>query len=328
MPSRSERSVVGRLPGLGLALALVPLACGPPAETPPNLLLVTAEDLPPEALSCYRDPPAEKGGICALARAGTQYRLAFAASASVAGEAASMLTSRDPRQHGVDVSAASFLRQAERTLAEELREGGYATAAIVASPRLNRSRRLDQGFDLYDDRLAAPTAGRAERIRALEAATDAALAWVEQDASPWFLWVHYPALEAAAEPRADGRPAFAASLDAAVARLLEGLPDQTGVVFTVAREIGPSGGSEGVPPGLGAVRIPLLWMPAGGSPPRAVDTPVSSLDIAPTLLRAARRPAPGSFDGSPMPLADEPARGGRGMPREMLPGSAEPSEGP
>ena len=48
------------------------------------------------------------------------------------------------------------------------------------------------------------------------------------------------------------------------------------------------------------IRIPMIWRPSEREPGRVVATPVSNLDVAPTLLAAAGVPLPASFDGIPL----------------------------
>ena len=59
---------------------------------------------------------------------------------------------------------------------------------------------------------------------------------------------------------------------------------------------------------LAEIRVPLLWRPPRmGAVPmvgRRITTPVSTLDVAPTLLDAAGVARPAAFEGSPLPLAD------------------------
>ena len=56
---------------------------------------------------------------------------------------------------------------------------------------------------------------------------------------------------------------------------------------------------------LDQVRVPLLWRPARATSTasaRVVETPVSLIDIAPTLLSMAGLAAPDSFQGRPLPV--------------------------
>jgi arylsulfatase A-like enzyme len=63
--------------------------------------------------------------------------------------------------------------------------------------------------------------------------------------------------------------------------------------------------------GIEQVRVPLLWRPPGGSPPQIEATPVNTLDIAPTLLAAARVPIPASYQGTPLSARSAKPAAGR-----------------
>jgi len=77
---------------------------------------------------------------------------------------------------------------------------------------------------------------------------------------------------------------------------------------------GQSLGERGVATGHGSaldleqIRVPLLWRPPRAGPGRSVarriTTPVSILDVAPTLLGAAALPAPATFEGEVLPYGD------------------------
>lgn len=200
--SRATRTPL-RLAVAGLLAAglLAPGCGGDPAERPPSLLLVTIDSLRADALACYGGEPGVGRRICSLADQGTRYVWAFSTASSSAPAVASILTSRYPGEHGVDASAASFLADDHETLAEALAREGYATAAFVASPELNRSRNLQQGFEVYDDQTRRPGPSVLPTRPATET-TDAALAWLaglteqvrgdgQQARRPWLLWVHY-----------------------------------------------------------------------------------------------------------------------------------------
>jgi tetratricopeptide (TPR) repeat protein len=96
-----------------------------------------------------------------------------------------MMTGLYPAGHGVHENGRS-LSTDHAVLAERLQRSGYHTAAFVSSFVLARRFGLARGFDLYDDDLPA---GRSERTA--RETTDAAIARLDQQSSPFFLWVHY-----------------------------------------------------------------------------------------------------------------------------------------
>ena len=55
---------------------------------------------------------------------------------------------------------------------------------------------------------------------------------------------------------------------------------------------------------LEQVRVPLLWRPPGGTTPSVVTRPVTTLDVAPSLLQAAGLAVPSRFLGVALPHRD------------------------
>jgi len=339
-------------------MAAAPTGCGGSAEPPPNLVLVTVDSLRADFLECYGGEPEVGVRMCALGREGARYAWAFAPASNSAPSIASLLTSQYPSAHGVDVSAASFLPDEFVTLAEALRRGGYATAAFIGSPELNRSRNLQQGFDLYDDRTSR-TLPAGLPWRSAADSSDAALRWLQDTESPWFIWIHYrephgpyasPALAEPSPPSAPsnvrgerlrvlttptgrgGIPGYQAipglftrqgyearyrreirTVDTQIARLVTEI-EATGEPFGIAvtADHGEAFGedryyfSHGHSVGLDQIRVPLFWRPPVGGQSDEIRVPVSTLDLAPTLLRAAGIAVPESLEGWPLPDADDP----------------------
>jgi arylsulfatase len=337
-------------------LALVG-GCGevPPAPRP-NLLLISIDTLRADRLACYGGPPDVGVELCALAGRGARFEWAFATAPATAPSVASLLTARYPRSHGVSQHARSTLREGVPTLAEALRAAGYATAAFVSNPVLERRKRLDRGFDVYDQRMPRRERNRpGYRERAARETTDAALAWARTASQPWFLWVHYQdphgpyAPPGAPPPRdppggeplplldddsgAGGVPAYQAlpglrtregyearylaeirHLDRELGRLVRGLDaSQRPPLVVATADHGEALGEDGFffahghSVGLDQIRVPLLLRPADPGPPVVVATPVSLVDVAPTLLRVAGLAAPAGSEGRALP---GPAPGG------------------
>lgn len=174
----------------GLALVALLAGC---ADSRPNLLLVTIDTLRADRLECYGGPPGIGRRLCELGTEGTRFEWAFSTAPSTSPSVASLLTSLHVPDHRVTQNLESTLPDEALSVAEVLREAGYATAAFVSNPMLHRVRRMDQGFDVYDHRMRRREPNRpgyAERNAA--ETTQAALAWARtKPPEPWFLWVHY-----------------------------------------------------------------------------------------------------------------------------------------
>jgi arylsulfatase A-like enzyme len=312
-----------------LSLLTAP-GCGPPEPGAPDLLLVSVDSLRADRLGCYGGPPELGGAICSLGDRGARFVWAFTPASTGGAAAASIHSSLHPSRHGVTDSPASFLSSSFTTLAEELRAAGYRTAAVVSGPELSRSRNLHQGFQLYDDRL--PRGAGGGPTRNAEATIDAALSWAGRSARPRFLWVHFGDLHSPFAPPSipnyeDYEERYRSAIrevDAQLERLIRGLSEPgppPGVLLTATHgeAIGEDGAwfTHGHSVGMEQIRVPLLWRPPSGDEPHVLSEPVSTLDIAPALLQAARREIPAGFEGEALPLADDPPST-HGMPRALF----------
>ncbi len=206
---------------IGLAAALALLACAPaPLPERANVLLVTVDTLRPDRLSCYGYRGHETPQICRLAEEGALFEQAFTDTPWTTPSMSSVLTGSYPTRHGFKSTNANRLDPERLTLAEVLRERGYATGAVVGSFPLDAIFQLDQGFEDYDDAFTTPIWRFPDhRPEALESefrdtpearrdfmlakavndsrrsdaeVSEAALAWLaRRDERPFFLWVHY-----------------------------------------------------------------------------------------------------------------------------------------
>jgi arylsulfatase A-like enzyme len=194
-PARPRRALAAAA-SAGLLL-LTPGCGGPTPESersqPPNLLLITVDTLRPDHLRCYGGEPDVGDFLCSLADAGIRFEWAFSTAPYTAPSVASILTGLYPSFHGVSQTAVSYLRDEFETLPELLQGAGYETAAFVSNPMLERSHQLDQGFEVYDQKMPIEERNRPGRMeREAQSTTDAALAWAQTSARPpWFVWVHF-----------------------------------------------------------------------------------------------------------------------------------------
>jgi arylsulfatase A-like enzyme len=121
----------------------------PPALAP-NVLLVVWDAARAHNMSLYGYPRPTSPRLAELASRGVRFDHAISPSAwTLAGHAA-MFTGRSPAEVGVDWG--SSLEGRHETLAEALRELGYATGAFVGNVfYATRATGLDQGFARYHD---------------------------------------------------------------------------------------------------------------------------------------------------------------------------------
>lgn len=307
---------------------------------------------PPVVLIVVSGLRADRAGFGGYTRPTTPSLDAFAGRAVVYGRAhatsnwtvpslASMLTGRLPYEHGAGLNGGwgavgSPLRPDVRTVAQALAGEGYATAAVVADPRL-RTFSLDAGFQVWQDDppggarpalllplVAAgvdppPWPRRSEADRVTARALDLVASAPDRG---WFLLVQYGDVAGPFSPTPDDERAMGFTarpwpndlydaglrrIDREVARLLDALPAEAWVV--VVGDRGAWLGEERPAHAAGRPRarygatmfeemlhVPLVVRGPGARPGRA-EEPVSVVDLAPTLLRAAGLPLPADGDG-------------------------------
>jgi tetratricopeptide (TPR) repeat protein len=196
---------------------------------------------------------------------------------------------------------------------------------VVGAYVLDSRYGLDQGFDFYDDDFSSAPAplkfGYAERNAG--AVTDAALGWLDQaEASAFFLWVHYFDPHMPYEtPGYDRATATVAPYDAEIAyadsqlqRLLQRnseIEQATGrhTIIVITGDHGESLWEHGEPThGFFAynatLRVPLIVvLPSASERGIAIETPVSLVDIYPSVLHWLGLPSPYPVDGFLLPTS-------------------------
>jgi len=278
----------------------------PPVAQPPNIVLITIDTLRADRLRRGFTP-----AIDALADAGARFDNARSAVPLTLPSHVTIMTGLLPTTHGVRDNGVVFTPQATSpTLARVFQQAGLRTAAFVGAYVLDRRFGLADGFDVYDDRIRrkADESVNLEAERRGSEVADAAISWLNQQSSRFFLWVHLYDPHAPYEPPAefaskaggnayDGEVAYA---DAQVARIVDalrqrGFIDKT--VIAVAGDHGEGLGEHGEHThGMLAydstLRVPLVFSGAA-APKRIVTAPVSLSDVAATLRHAAGLPPDG-----------------------------------
>ena len=156
-----------------------------------NVLLITIDTLRADRLSCYGSQNPKTPNIDNLAERGMLFERAFANTSTTLPSHANILLGVTPNYHGVHENLNFVVNEKLLTLAEHLRNSGYATGAFVGAYPLDSRFGLAQGFDTYDDqyiRTYTKIFSSLERIA--EDVIKGALEWLEGRTSPWFLWIH------------------------------------------------------------------------------------------------------------------------------------------
>ena len=206
------------------ALALLALcACPgkPPDPARPDIVLVVVDTLRADHLGAYGYKPPTSPTIDALAARGVVFDAAWGAAPWTLPSMMSIVTGRTPSAHRVENDGLG-LAAGVPTLAQALKDRGYATGGFVSHIYVTASYGFDRGFETFDDfgltkpgyRLEGGMEPRADKV------TDAALGWLrKQSGRPVFLLVHYFDPHWPYDPPAAERDRFPASyagpLDAA-----------------------------------------------------------------------------------------------------------------
>ncbi len=157
-----------------------------------NVLIITIDTLRADRLSCYSREHLETPQIDSLAHRGVLFDYAFAHTPLTLPSHTNILLGRTPLYHGVHDNSSFTVQEKYLTLAEFLKDAGYATGAFVGAYPLDSTFGLDQGFSTYDDEYGSQL-DRGDKYyveRRAEEVVDRALLWVKRQSFPWFMWVH------------------------------------------------------------------------------------------------------------------------------------------
>lgn len=257
-------------------------------ESPPHLgpiVLISVDGVPASDLTPYGSPRTDTPAIDALARESIVFARAYTHSPQLLPAHASLLTGRLPLEHGVRDDAGFAVPPEASTLAELLRNRGFATGAAVSSFLLQQRSGLAQGFVFFDDEIPSGPVEQPPAVERPGAQTvDAAERWISmQQDQRFFLFVQVA-----------GRDA-----DSTVMRLSAALRQRRlydGATFVFVGDRGDAG--SGLSLDDKALHVPLIVkQPDGHGGARRVEAPVQGIDLLPTILDLVRAPVPGGLHG-------------------------------
>jgi arylsulfatase len=198
--------VLVRAWGCLAAVAVAAGGCGG-APAPRLCLLVTVDTLRADHLGAYGSPLGLTPHLDALAAQSLVFEAAYAPVPLTLPSIATLLTGRWPEELGIR-SNESALPAGVSTLAGDLRESGWRTAAVVSNFVLREASGLAAGFERYDDELPRREAVRGWPERRARDASDAALGLLDACAGlRCFVWLHYQDPHGPYDPPPGGREA-------------------------------------------------------------------------------------------------------------------------
>ena len=303
---------------LAIALAATLTAsagCGDRPQPVERVVLVTIDTLRWDHLG-YMGHDVATPNLDRLADSGTIFTQAITSAPITLPSHASILSGLYPPSHAARNNGTFRLSDDVETVAESLKEAGFATGAFVGAFVLDRRFGLEQGFDRYDDELPEenPLHTTYYPERPAEEVVSRAIDWMrEREDEPFFLWVHVFDPHAPYNPpspyreRYAGRPYVGeiAYTDAALGTLFDAVNaieggKRTAVIVTA--DHGESLGEHGESTHAlfvydATVRVPLILKAPGIPSGARVERQVRTVDIAPTILELSGLTPSGPLDG-------------------------------
>jgi arylsulfatase A-like enzyme len=159
----------------------------------PNAILLSVDSMACKHLSCYGYRRSTSPNMDRIARSGVLFEHVIAQSNWTKPALASILTSLNPSVHKTDAQGetgdqidveirkrAHVLDDRFRTMAEEFRQAGYATAAFSNGGYAHSFFGFGRGFDVYDNQAGG-----------LKSCTYRLLQWICQNrVAPFMAWIH------------------------------------------------------------------------------------------------------------------------------------------
>lgn len=182
-PKTSRRSLLPLAAALGLA------ACGPgrPDGHDRDVVVVVLDALAAEELGCYGYERSTTPEIDAFSVDAVRFEDALAPATYTLASTASLFTGLGPAAHGVVGLRTNLLAGEHRTIAEEFRDAGWATAGFSCNHHITREGGFAQGFGTFEHYVR----DRFDQHAVPEAVLGDVLAWWDaHEGERRFLYVH------------------------------------------------------------------------------------------------------------------------------------------
>jgi len=315
---------------IAAALAFA-VGCGPsesapevPPPPPPNgynIIFIVIDTLRADHLESYGYALGNSSRLYTFGKHSVIFDRAYSQSAWTKPSVASLLTSLEPRDHGI-IDWENQMTDDKLTIAEVLKDAGYDTEAYIGHHALEpKFNNFHQGFDVFDTS-AFKEWGSPHKIASADRLSNLAIKAVKKNReNPYFLWLHYfdPHDDYMLHKRFDYGPFDQHRYDSEIAFTDHHL----GRLFTILHErkaykdtivvVTADHGEEFMDHGHNrhthqmydeVIRVPLM-IRAPQVEPGHVEEAVAGVDIPTTMLRLVGVDVPESFTGRPLPVVDE-----------------------
>lgn len=302
-----------------------------------NVVIVTFDTTRADHISVYGKDSAQTPVLDQLARDGVVYERSLAPIPITLPSHSTIMTGQVPFVHGVRDNGLFKLSDKKLTLAEILKQAGFATGAAIGSFPLTSQFGMDQGFDFYNEHITqkfedifgertVPKDKLFFDERKAAQVNDAIMPWIKQqvteDKGPFFAFLHYFDPHHPHEPPAPYNQSFVHDLyqgeiaysDESLGNVIDqlkrlGVYDNTMIVFTSDHGEGLYEHNESTHALLiynSTVHVPLIIKyPQQLHAGKRISQWVGSVDILPTILNVLQMPIPEDLQGRILPLTNE-----------------------
>lgn len=157
----------------------------------PDIILITVDTLRADHLGVYGYHRDTSPFLDQFASESLVFDRFYAQSSETIPSTGSIMTGFYPHESGATSNSFQLPDEA-RTLAEILKEKGYATMAVISNGVLQRRSNFHQGFDLFDEELNQRELNRNKAERCAADTTDTAVRLLKsRKDGKFFLWIHY-----------------------------------------------------------------------------------------------------------------------------------------
>lgn len=305
-----------------------------PAAARHNILLVSIDAVRPDHAGAwgYRRPTTPN--LDRMAARATRFAWAFTSVPTTRPAITSLLTGRHPSTfHWIRRLKLLWKESAAVGLAEALADAGYDTAAIACCERFERAENELAGLAAIDASPIARLAASPGQANS-DAVARGAVRWLRHRRSsrPFFLWMHLIDPHAPYQVPAGGRRFGDRTLDlydaeihfadrslGTVLAALDELHLDSSTIVAVVSDHGEEFAEHGVRfhsrSLFNQVARIVFVLRVPGAAPRVVETPVSIVDVMPTLLELVGVDGPGGMNGRSLAAA---VRGEDSRPRPVF----------
>jgi arylsulfatase A-like enzyme len=302
-----------------------------------NVVLITFDTTRADFLGCYGRENAGTHNLDRLATNGFLFEHSLSSNPVTQPAHSTILTGVYPMAHGVRDNSLFKLSDERVTLAEILRDAGWATGAAIGGFPLVREFGLAQGFEFYDDDITANREDFRGRPGQRQGQTwyderpaaevnDAILPWLREHIDDrFFIWLHYwdphrpfntpaPYGVLYAHDPYQGEIAYADDSLGVILRQLEaaGVYDRTMVIMTSDHGEGNREHNELTHAFLAydtTLHVPLIMKVPGMEGGHRLKQRVGTVDIVPTVLDLIGVAGPDDLQGRSLAsIMGEPTR--------------------